>query len=111
MLHVLAVVGQGDGLEPCGFVAVHRAGVVPARKQAVRGEPVCLVLLFRMVNQIGRGQNVADPPADSLVCPSVGAAVKEEIVASLLEATLHGLFSRGGAFQRQPAAQVFIEIR
>lgn len=111
MLNMIAVVGQGDGLQPCGFVAARWSGMVPARKQAVRREPVCLVLLFRMVDKIGRRQHVADPLADSRVCPTVGAAVKEEIVAALLQAALHGLFSGGGAFKRQPAAQVFIEIR
>ena len=111
MLNMIAVVGQGDGLQPCGFVAARWSGMVPARKQAVRREPVCLVLLFRMVDKIGRRQHVADPLADSRVCPTVGAAVKEEIVAALLRAALHGLFSGGGAFKRQPAAQVFIEIR
>ena len=54
---------------------------------------------------------MADPLADGLVCPTVGTAVKQEIVTPFLQATLHGFFSRGGAFQRQPAAQVFIEIR
>ena len=56
---VIAVIGEGDRLQPRRLVAGVVAGVMPARQQAVGGKPVALVVFARMVEQVGGLKQIA----------------------------------------------------
>ena len=59
MFDVIAVIGEGDGLQPRRLLAGVVAGVMPARQQAVGGKPVALVVFARMVEQVGGLKQIA----------------------------------------------------
>ncbi|MNR43703.1 hypothetical protein D3C85_1623510 [compost metagenome] len=77
MLNVFAIIGQGNGFQPGRLFAPPWTGVVPAGQQPVGREPVGLMLIFRLIDKIGRCEDLADPLAHFGARAPVGASIEQ----------------------------------
>ena len=110
VFNVIAVVGEGDRLKTCRFFTGVATGMVPAGEQAVGREPVALVLLACVIQQVVRVENVAQPLSYCRVVAARTACVKQQIVAALFETAFHRLFALGGTLKRQAAVRLFADF-
>ena len=98
MFDVIAIVGDRQRFQSGGFFTMAGFGMVPAGEQTVGGKPQSLKLFVGVADEMGWRKNAANPIANLLISATVGARIKQQVVASFLEAAFDRLFILRGAF-------------